>query len=94
MLKLIIECLQEIAALRQGILTCEGELRAVSSPAYTAKDRDRALAEQSVSTVSGALPSPNIAQKSRGGEQQRCCRMDGVGGHSIPPSPLTSVADP
>ncbi len=52
----MIHCLQEIAALRQGILTCEGELRAVSSPAYTAKDRDRALAEQSVSTVSGALP--------------------------------------
>ena len=35
--------------MRQQILACEGELRTVSSPAYTAKDRDRALAEQSVS---------------------------------------------
>ena len=35
--------------LRQQILACEGELRTVSSPAYTAKDRDKALAEQSVS---------------------------------------------
>lgn len=38
----------QIASLRQSILACEGELRTVSSPAYTAKDRDRALAEQSV----------------------------------------------
>merc|ERR1711899_161018 len=38
-----------IASLRQSILACEGELRTVSSPAYTAKDRDKALAEQSVS---------------------------------------------
>merc|ERR1719150_2878196 len=36
-----------IASLRQSILACEGELRTVSSPAYTAKDRDKALAEQS-----------------------------------------------
>ena len=42
-------CLQEIGVLRQQILACEGELRTVSSPAYTAKDRDKALAEQSVS---------------------------------------------
>ena len=35
--------------MRQQILACEGELRTVSSPAYTAKDRDKALAEQSVS---------------------------------------------
>ena len=41
--------LQEIGVLRQQILVCEGELRTVSSPAYTAKDRDKALAEQSVS---------------------------------------------
>merc|ERR1712045_438353 len=40
---------QEIGVLRQQILACEGELRSVSSPAYTAKDRDKALAEQSVS---------------------------------------------
>merc|ERR1711884_608315 len=40
---------QEIGVLRQQILACEGELRTVSSPAYTAKDRDKALAEQSVS---------------------------------------------
>merc|ERR1712106_884791 len=39
---------QEIGLLRQQILSCEGELRTVSSPAYTAKDRDKALAEQSV----------------------------------------------
>lgn len=38
---------QEIGVLRQQILSCEGELRTVSSPAYTAKDRDKALAEQS-----------------------------------------------
>ena len=37
--------------MRQQILACEGELRTVSSPAYTAKDRDKALAEQSVSQV-------------------------------------------
>jgi chromosome segregation ATPase len=37
-----------ISSLRQSILACEGELRTVSSPAYTARDRDRALAEQSV----------------------------------------------
>ena len=42
-------CVQEIGVLRQQILACEGELRTVSSPAYTARDRDRALAEQSVS---------------------------------------------
>merc|ERR1712209_361303 len=40
---------QEIGVLRQQILACEGELRTVSSPAYTAKDRDKALVEQSVS---------------------------------------------
>merc|ERR1712142_802863 len=40
---------QEIGVLRQQILSCEGELRTVSSPAYTAKDRDKALVEQSVS---------------------------------------------
>merc|ERR1712066_1166741 len=38
---------QEIGVLRQQILACEGELRTVSSPAYTAKDRDKAVAEQS-----------------------------------------------
>jgi len=38
---------QEIGVLRQQILSCEGELRTVTSPAYTAKDRDKALAEQS-----------------------------------------------
>jgi len=38
---------QEIGQLRQQILGCEGELRTVSSPAYTARDRDKALAEQS-----------------------------------------------
>ena len=38
--------------LRQQILQCEGELRTVTSPAYTARDRDRALAEQSVSLQS------------------------------------------
>ncbi|XP_023348458.1 myosin-6 [Eurytemora carolleeae] len=38
---------QEIGVLRQKILSCEGELRTVSSPAYLAKDRDRAVAEQS-----------------------------------------------
>ena len=54
--------MQEIAALRQGILSCEGELRAVSSPAYTAKDRDRALAEQSVSTASRAPPKSTYIQ--------------------------------
>ena len=37
--------------MRQQILACEGELRTVSSPAYTAKDRDKALAEQSVSEL-------------------------------------------
>ena len=41
--------LQEIGVLRQQILASEGELRSVSSPAYTAKDRDKAVAEQSVS---------------------------------------------
>ena len=41
--------LQEIGVLRQQILASEGELRSVSSPAYTAKDRDKAMAEQSVS---------------------------------------------
>ena len=41
-----------ISTLRQAILACEGELRTVSSPAYTAKDRDRALAEQSVRNLS------------------------------------------
>ena len=40
---------QEIGVLRQQILASEGELRNVSSPAYTAKDRDKAMAEQSVS---------------------------------------------
>ena len=40
---------QEIGVLRQQILASEGELRSVSSPAYTAKDRDKAVAEQSVS---------------------------------------------
>ena len=40
-----------IASLRQSILACEGELRTVSSPAYTARDRDKALAEQSVRTI-------------------------------------------
>ena len=35
--------------MRQQILASEGELRSVSSPAYTAKDRDKAVAEQSVS---------------------------------------------
>ena len=39
---------QEIGLLRQSILSCEGELRTVSSPAYLAKDRDKAIAEQSV----------------------------------------------
>merc|ERR1711879_441865 len=38
---------QEIGVLRQQILQCEGELRTVTSPVYTARDRDRALAEQS-----------------------------------------------
>ena len=38
--------------MRQQILQCEGELRTVTSPAYTARDRDRALAEQSVSLQS------------------------------------------
>ncbi len=62
----MIRCLQEIAALRQGILTCEGELRAVSSPAYTAKDRDRALAEQSVSTrVRGPTQSKHSTEIKR-----------------------------
>ena len=46
---------QEIGVLRQQILSCEGELRTVSSPAYTAKDRDKALAEQSVSKISSAF---------------------------------------
>merc|ERR1719411_566083 len=32
---------QEIGSVRQKILSCEAELRAVSSPAYTAKDRDK-----------------------------------------------------
>ena len=41
---------QEIGVLRQQILASEGELRSVSSPAYTAKDRDKAVAEQSVSS--------------------------------------------
>ena len=40
---------QEIGVLRQQILASEGELRSVSSPAYTAKNRDKAMAEQSVS---------------------------------------------
>ena len=44
-----------IASLRQSILACEGELRTVSSPAYTAKDRDKALAEQSVSTITSIV---------------------------------------
>ena len=48
---LTVGCVQEIGVLRQQILACEGELRTVSSPAYTAKDRDKALAEQSVSQV-------------------------------------------
>ena len=39
---------QEIGSLRQQILSVEGELRTVSSPAYTAKDRDKATAQQSV----------------------------------------------
>jgi len=38
---------QEIAGLRRSILSAEQQLRTVSSPAYTAKDRDKALAEQS-----------------------------------------------
>jgi hypothetical protein len=80
LLKLMIRCLQEIAALRQGILTCEGELRAVSSPAYTAKDRDRALAEQSVSTRVRGPPQSNQStlsdhEKLRGGEQRRGCTV-------------------
>ena len=41
--------------MRQKILACEGELRTVSSPAYTAKDRDKALAEQSVSFFSFSI---------------------------------------
>lgn len=40
---------QEIQRLRQQILAEEQHLRAVSSPSYVAKDRDRAVAEQSVS---------------------------------------------
>ena len=44
-----------IASLRQSILACEGELRTVSSPAYTAKDRDKALAEQSVRTINSIV---------------------------------------
>ena len=44
-----------IASLRQSILACEGELRTVSSPAYTAKDRDKALAEQSVCTITSIV---------------------------------------
>ena len=44
-----------IAGLRQSILACEGELRTVSSPAYTAKDRDKALAEQSVRTITSIV---------------------------------------
>ena len=44
-----------IASLRQSILACEGELRTVSSPAYTAKDRDKALAEQSVRTITSIV---------------------------------------
>ena len=46
-----------IASLRQSILACEGELRTVSSPAYTARDRDKALAEQSVRTINHILIS-------------------------------------
>ena len=44
-----------IASLRQSILACEGELRTVSSPAYTAKYRDKALAEQSVRTITSIV---------------------------------------
>ncbi len=78
--------LQEIAALRQGILTCEGELRAVSSPAYTAKDRDRALAEQSVSTrVWGPPQSKQGILNMRNQEEEnneedvKWCGVEGVG---------------
>ena len=50
-----------IASLRQSILACEGELRTVSSPAYTARDRDKALAEQSVRTINHILTSGNLS---------------------------------
>ena len=54
-----------IASLRQSILACEGELRTVSSPAYTARDRDKALAEQSVRTIM-SYKSPGLNQASIG----------------------------
>jgi hypothetical protein len=41
--------LQEIQKLKQRILKEEQQLRAVSGPAYVAKNRDRASTEQSVS---------------------------------------------
>ena len=51
-----------IASLRQSILACEGELRTVSSPAYTARDRDKALAEQSVRTINHIFNQGNIIE--------------------------------
>ena len=42
---------QEINRLRQAILVEEQHLRAVSSPSYMAKNRDKALTEQSVRQV-------------------------------------------
>ena len=58
-----------IASLRQGILACEGELRTVSSPAYTARDRDRALAEQSVSN------SRNLSQVTQPYKSQTALKL-------------------
>jgi len=45
---------QEIQKLRQRILREEQQLRAVSGPAYVAKDRDKANTEQSVSASSSS----------------------------------------
>jgi hypothetical protein len=42
---------QEVLRLQQSILQQEQQLRSVSGPSYVAKNRDRALAEQSVSQL-------------------------------------------
>lgn len=49
--------LQEIQRLRQQMVGVEQQLRIVSSPTYSPRDRDKAVAEQNVS-VPSLTPDP------------------------------------